>query len=101
MIFMHHLLNPNAYATRWMLRQIAVFQRYLICVLVELMTLLDLLKELGDSALCVKVTRFPVQQCGTGLSIPDEYLIVKPLDTLKLRCPGFGLIYHHEDRYQN
>jgi len=59
---------------------------------------LDLLKELGDSALCVKVTRFPVQQCGTGLSIPDEDLIVKPLDKLKLRCPGFELIYHHDGK---
>ena len=59
---------------------------------------LDILKELGDSALCVKVTRFPVQQCGTGLSIPDEDLIVKPLDKLKLRCPGFELIYHHDGK---
>ena len=59
---------------------------------------LDLLKELGDSALCVKVTRFPVQQCGTGLSIPDEDLIVKPSDKLKLRCPGFELIYHHDGK---
>jgi len=59
---------------------------------------LDILKELGDSALCVKVTRFPVQQCGTGLSIPDKDLIVKPLDKLKLRCPGFELIYHHDGK---
>lgn len=59
---------------------------------------LDLLKELGDSALCVKVTRFPVQQCGAGLSIPNEDLIVKPLDKLKLRCPGFELIYHHDGK---
>ena len=59
---------------------------------------LDLLKELGDSTLCVKVTRFPVQQCGAGLSIPNEDLIVKPLDKLKLRCPGFELIYHHDGK---
>lgn len=59
---------------------------------------LDLLRELGDSVLGVKVTRFPVQQCGAGTSIPEEDLIVKPLEELRLVCPGFELVYHHDGK---
>lgn len=59
---------------------------------------LSLLRELGDSTLCVRVTRFPVQRCGTGSTISDDELIVRPLEDLKLNCPGFELIYHHDGK---
>lgn len=59
---------------------------------------LNLLKRLGESALCVKVTRFPVLRCGTGLSIPQDDLILQPVESMKLECPGFELIYHHNGK---
>jgi len=57
---------------------------------------MELLEELGESTLGVQVTRFPVQQCGTGRTIPTEDLFRKPLDQIPLHCPGFEVIYHHD-----
>lgn len=59
---------------------------------------MDLLRELGESTLGVRVTRFPVQQCGTGRAIPVEDLFRKPLEELPLHCPGFEVIYHHDQK---
>lgn len=59
---------------------------------------LGLLEELGESTLGVQVTRFPVQQCGTGRSIPTEDLFKKPLEELQLHCPGYEIIYHHDNK---
>lgn len=59
---------------------------------------MDLLRQLGESTLGVQVTRFPVQQCGTGRAIPAEDLFRKPLEEVSLHCPGFEIIYHHDQK---
>lgn len=56
----------------------------------------DLLEQLGDATLGIKVTRFPVVPCGAGKSIPQEALIQSPVESMDLHCPGFEIIYHHD-----
>ncbi|OKL46233.1 radical SAM protein [Boudabousia marimammalium] len=56
----------------------------------------DLLKQLGEATLGVKITRFPVVPCGTGRNIPSDQIIRRPIDSFLLRCPGYELIYHHD-----
>lgn len=56
----------------------------------------QLLSELGSAVFGIKVTKFPVQPCGTGKNIPDEAVYRFPLESLPSHCPGFELIYYND-----
>lgn len=59
---------------------------------------LELLAELGDSTLGIRVTRFPLMPAGAAESVSPDQLYRKPVAELSLRCPGYELIYHHDGR---
>ena len=58
-----------------------------------------LLQELGSSAYCVPVTKYPIPPAGEARNIEDasEFLRV-PIEEKHFRCPGYEVIYHNDGR---
>lgn len=58
----------------------------------------DLVEELGESALGVPITKFPLVPVGEAENLPKEEF--QPIYSLghpnQLYCPGFDLVYHYD-----
>lgn len=57
---------------------------------------MDLIRELGDSALAVPITRFPVLPAGEGRNLDDSEFQRHETGPKDLRCPGYQIIYHND-----
>lgn len=58
----------------------------------------DLLKELGESAHCIPVTRYPVLPAGEARRFPDSEFQRHKTSPADLRCPGFQIIFHNDGK---
>lgn len=57
---------------------------------------LALLRELGDSTLGIRVTRFPIIPSGQAANLEGKEFIRHARRPSDLRCPGFELIFHND-----
>jgi hypothetical protein len=58
----------------------------------------DLLNQLGSSAYCIPVTKYPVIPAGEANNFPLSDFIREPITEQNTRCPGLEVIFHHDGR---
>ncbi|MDN5973495.1 MULTISPECIES: radical SAM protein [Bifidobacterium] len=58
----------------------------------------QLLDQLGDSLMGIKVTKFPIQRVGAALQFPEQEIIRRHSVDDDLKCPGFEPTYHFDGK---